>query len=110
MTSEPLRLFVDDTAQPSAVHVPATVPIHFRDEVKAGLDRDTRLGVLEKVPINTPVTYCTRMVIGTKADGSPRRTVDLQALNNNSVRQTHHTRSPYHLIMDIPTGVKKICL
>ena len=107
MTGEPLRLFIDDKAQPMAVHVPAPVPIHFRKEVKAGLDRDVQLGVLERVPVNTPVTYCSRMVIATKGDGSPRRTVDLQVLNNNSVRQTHHTRSPYHLVMDIPPGKKK---
>ena len=75
--------------------------------MKAGLDRDVKLGVLERVPTNTPVTYCSRMVIATKSNGTPRRTVDLQALNRNSVRQTHHTRSPYHLVMDIPPRKKK---
>ena len=39
---------------------------HWREEVKAGLDRDVRLGVLEKVPLGTPVTWCHRMVICAK--------------------------------------------
>ena len=39
---------------------------------------DVALGVLEKVPPNTPVTWCARLVIATKANGTPRRTVDLQ--------------------------------
>ena len=68
---------------------------------------DVALGVLEKVPPNTPVTWCARLVIATKANGTPRRTVDLQALNRASVRQTHHTRSPYHLVRDIPANTKK---
>ena len=71
-------LFIDESAKPSAVHVPSPVPIHFRKEVKAGLDRDVRLGVLERVPTNMPVTYCSRMVIATKSNGSPRWTVDLR--------------------------------
>ena len=62
---------------------------------------------MERVPTNTPVTYCSRMVIATKSNGMPRQTVDLQALNRNSVRQTHNTRSPYHLVMDIPPRKKK---
>ena len=31
-------------------HVPASVPWHFRDKVKAGLDADCRMGILEEVP------------------------------------------------------------
>ena len=51
-----------------------------------------------------------RMVIAPKKDGSPRRTVDLQALNRASVRQTHHTASPYHTAASIPSGVMETCL
>ena len=71
------------------------------------MDRDVRLGVLEKVPVNTPTKWCSRMVIATKQNGQPRRTVDMQALNAASVRQTHHTQSPYHLVRSIPSHVKK---
>ena len=48
---------LDEDATPVAHHTPIPVAIHWQDEVKAGLDRDVRLGVLEKVPIGTPVTW-----------------------------------------------------
>ena len=72
MSREPLCLFINESAKPSAVHVLSPVPIHFRKELKAGLNRDVRLGVLERVPTNTSVTYCSRMVIATKPNGTPR--------------------------------------
>ena len=107
MSGEPLRIFLKEGVKPHAVHTPSTIPVHFRQEVKAGLDMDVRLGVIEKVPPNTPTTWCARLVIATKKNGSPRRTVDLQALNAASVRQTHHTRNPYHLAREIPVYTKK---
>ena len=107
MKSEPLRLFVDPKVQPFAVRTPAAIPVHFREEVKKQLDMDVRLGVLERVPPNTLTIWCARMVIATKADSSPRRMVDLQALNSASIRQTYHTRSPYHLAKEVPANTKK---
>ena len=56
-------------------HSPIPIPLHWQDDVKAGLDRDVRLGVLEPVPIGEPVTWCHRMVICAKKNGTPRRTV-----------------------------------
>ena len=70
--SPPLRVFVDEDATPVAIHTPSQVPLHWKSAVKEGLDRDVRLGVLEKVPVNDPVTWCSRMVITPKPDGSPR--------------------------------------
>ena len=96
MTGEPLQLHVDPDATPVAVHKPTLVPIHWRAAVKEGLDRDVELGVLEKVDINRPVTYCSQMVLTCKHDGSPSHTVDLQPINRQSVRQTHHTEPPFH--------------
>ena len=42
-----------------------------------------------------------------KADGTPRRTVDLQAQNRQSVRQTHHVPSPFKLAESIPQNTRK---
>ena len=64
---------------------------HWEERVKQDLDRDVALGVIEPVLINTPVTWCARMVVVPKHDGTPRRTVDLQGLNRAFVRQTFHT-------------------
>ena len=107
MNCEPLQLHVDPEATPLAVHKPALVPIHWQDKVLEDLERDVRIGVLEKVNPNTPVTWCSRMVVTAKANGSPRRTVDLQHLNKHSVRQTHHVPSPFLLASKVPQHTKK---
>lgn len=107
MNCEPLQLHVDPNATPVAVHKPALVPIHWQDKVYADLERDVRIGVLEQVSQNTPTTWCSRMVVTSKADGTPRRTVDLQPQNRHSVRQTHHVPSPFHLADRVPQGMKK---
>ena len=78
MKCEPLELHVDPTAKPVAVHKPAIVPIHWRNKVYRDLECDVQIRVLERVSPNTPVTWCSRMVVAAKSDGSPRRTVDLQ--------------------------------
>ena len=75
--------------------------------MKRGLDRDVRLGVLEKVPLGTPVTWCHRMVICTKKNGSLRRTINFQPLNKHATRETHHCPSPFHQARAIPRGTKK---
>ena len=48
MKCEPLQLHVDPNAKPVAVHKPALVPIHWQDKVFNDLERDVKLGVLEK--------------------------------------------------------------
>ena len=86
-----MRLMVDHSAQPVAHHKAIPIPLHWCDDVKAGLDRDVQLGILEPVPIGEPVTWCHRIVVCAKKDRSPRRTVVLQALNLHATRETHHT-------------------
>ena len=71
------------------------------------MERDVALG---KVPLNTPTTWCARMVVVPKHDGSPRRTVNFKALNDASVRQTHHTKPPIMLAMEVPANTKKSVL
>ena len=107
MSGPPLSLTIDPNATPKPCHTPITVPIHWQDEVKAGLDRDVRLGVLEEVPLGTPVTWCHRMVICTKKDGSLRRTINFQPLNRHATRETHHCPSPFHQARAVPRLTKK---
>lgn len=107
MTGPPMRLMIDPNAKPVVYHTPIPVPIHWQDEVKAGLDQDVRLGVIEPVPVGTPVTWCHRMVICAKKSGKPRRTVDLQPLNRYATRETHHTQSPFHQARSIPPHTRK---
>lgn len=102
-----MRLMVDPKAKPVAHHNPIPVPLHWQEEVKAGLDQDVSLGVLEPVPVGEPVTWCHRMVVCAKKNGKPRRTVDFQALNLHATRETHHTQSPFHQARSIPSNTKK---
>ena len=66
-----MRLMVNPDATPVAHHTPIPVPPHWQEDVKAGLDRDVALGVLEPVPIGEPVTWCHRMVVCAKKNGQP---------------------------------------
>ena len=107
MHGPPMRLMVNPDATPVAHHTPIPVPLHWQEDVKAGLDRDVALGVLEPVPIGEPVTWCHWMVVCAKKNGQPRRTVDLQALNQHATRETHHTQSPFHQDRSVPNNKKK---
>ena len=106
MSGPPMKLLIDKEATPVAHHTPIPVPIYWQDQVKSGLDQDQQLGVLEPVPIGTPVTWCHRMVVCAKKSGKPRRTVDFQALNRHATRETHHSQSPFHQARMVPHNMK----
>lgn len=95
---------------PYAANTPIPVAHHWKKQVKADLDRDVRMGIIEPVPQGTPTTWCARMVVASKTDGSPRRTVDLQRLNKATLRETHHTPSPFNLVATILTQTRKTVL
>ena len=97
-----MRIRVDPQAEPVVTKRSPHVPIHWQDEVAQQLERDVALGVIERVPPNTPVTWMHNMVLTPKPDGSPRRTVDLQPLNRHSVRETHHTIPPFKQARAVP--------
>ena len=105
-----LKIHVDPDAKPVAVHKPASVPLHFQDQVIADLKRDIVLGVLEYPPMNEPVTWCHRMVITAKHDGTPRRTVDMSPLNKKCARETHGCKTPFQMARSIPRDTwKTVC-
>ena len=111
LTGPPLDITFKEGAEPVAVHTPIAVAYHWKKEVKENLDRDVRLGVIEQVPAGTPTTWCSRMVVAPKPHtGKPRRTVDLQAVNRVSMRETHHTDTPHHMVSAVPTNQKKTVL
>ena len=89
---------------PKAVYTPSVVLRHWEEKIRRDLDRDVAMGVLEKVDVNEPVTWCSRMVVTRKHNGEPGRTIDLQTLNEASLRQTHPTMPPFQKAMSIPPG------
>jgi hypothetical protein len=88
-------LLVDPDVKPVAVYKAGNIPLHLVKDVKDELDRDVRIGVLEKVPVNTPFTWCSRMVVCVTKSGKARRTVDFKAVNKAAPRQTHATEAPF---------------
>ena len=102
MEGPPMRLMIDPQATPTAHHSPIPEPIHWEEDVKAGLDRDMRLGV--PVLIGEPVTWCHRMVICAKKNSKPRRKIDFQSLNTCATRETHHTHCPFHQARSVLQG------
>jgi hypothetical protein len=107
MNCKPVHIHLKPDAEPHARHVPIPIPVHWREQVKADLDRDVENGVVEPVPIGEPVTWCSPMVVAAKKDGTPRRTVDLQKLNAHCLRETHHCEPPFKLAMQVPAGTLK---
>ena len=107
MEGPPMHLMIDPKATPTVYHSPIPIPIHWQDDVKAGLDRDVRLGVLEPIPVGEPVTWCHRMVICAKKNGKPRRTIDFQSLNSYATREIHHTQSPFHQARSVPRPMER---
>ena len=105
--SNPMQFHVDPDAKPVAHHTPAVLPIYWREKVKAGLDADERLGVIEKVPDGVPTTWLHRMVVVAKPNGEPRRTVDLSPLNSHCKRETHVTVPPFRQARLIPANTWK---
>ena len=97
MKGDPLPIITDHAIQPVAIQRPIPVALHWEKKVKEDLDREVAQGAIEPVPINTPVTWCSKMIVVPKHDSLPRCTVDLQFLNKASVRQTFHTRTPFML-------------
>ena len=92
------------------VHTPIEVPHYWKYQVKEDIDKDVRLGIIEPVPQGTPTTWCTRMVVTAKKNGKPRRTVDLQKLKEATLRETHYTPTPFHIVSVTPSHTRKTIL
>ena len=107
MEGPPIEIHVDPNATPKACHTLVNVPLHWQQQVYEDLIRDETLGVIERVPYGAPVTWCHRMVVTRKHDGSPRRTVDLSPLNKYCQQETFAMESPFHLACRVPKGTWK---
>ena len=103
----PLKIHVDVDAKPVARLKPGFIPLHQYDRVISDLNRDIAMGVLERPPLNEPVTWCHRMVIDTKHDGTPRRTIDMSPLNRVCMREPHGSKSPFQMARAIPRDTWK---
>ena len=74
MAGPPIEIHVSEDAVPRVCNTPAHIPLHWQEKVYEDIKRDEALGILERVPYGEPVTWCHRLVVTRKHDGSPRRT------------------------------------
>jgi hypothetical protein len=95
MLTEPISIQLVADARPVAANTASTIPFHLRDEVKAQLEVDVRLGVIERVPIGVPTIWQARMHAVIRPNSEPRRTVNLRQLNTHCLRETEHIVPPY---------------
>ena len=98
----------DDTQALPVCHKIVTMPIHWREKVKADIDRDNPLGVLQKLPDNTPRKGLFCMVITSKANCDPRWPIDYEPLNKKAPIQTYPLVNPFHLASRIPSHTKPL--
>ena len=64
-------------------------------------------GIIEKVPVSEPFTWCDAMVVVLKnASAEPRITVDLTGLNKYVERLAYPTRVPSEVVASIPPGMR----
>ena len=69
-------------------------PLHWQDAVRQGSERDVRLEVIERAPLNTPVKFQSIMVCTPKHDISLQGTVGYNVVNIHYPQQTLFTPSP----------------
>ena len=110
MKGKPHKIHLKEDAVPVAAHTPIPIPYHWKKEVKAQLDRDEKLEIIQKAPVGEASEWCMRMVVVTKADGSPRRTIDFQPINKDCIREAHFTPTPFQAVSSIPKEVYKTVL
>ena len=55
MKGQPLRLVTEEGALPVAEHKPILCPVHWEETAFEEIQRDIKLGVIEKVPEGEPV-------------------------------------------------------
>ena len=91
MNSPPADIHIKPNAKPIAWHTPIPIPIHWKKIIKESLDHDVQLGIINPVPTGTPVEWCSPMVVTSKKDETPWKTVNLQHLNAQSLCEAHHT-------------------
>ena len=80
MTGPPLSFSIKPDSTPHVVYTPATVTVHWQEEVQKQLARDVEMGILEHMPVNKLTIWQHHMVVMRKQNGTPWRTVDMQKL------------------------------
>ena len=101
MAGAPLRVHIDSSIPATAVNRPSTVSVHWAAQVKAALEADERMGVIEKCS-GTEQLWCSPMHVVAKHNGEPLCIVDFTKLNQACSRQTHVGGTRFDLANKVP--------
>ena len=110
MNTPPTHINLKNNAVPHTCHVSIPILHHWNKQVKASLDGEIEKGIISQVPIGSPSTKYSQMIVVPKKDGSTCQTVDLQHLNSHCLRKTYHCPSPLQLASQIPANTFKTVL
>ena len=78
-------------------HTPIPIPRQWKQKITESLDGDVEKALVKPVPKGEPVEWCSHLVVAAKKNGKPYSTVDLQELNTQCARETHHCQPPFQL-------------
>jgi hypothetical protein len=63
MTGPKLKLAIKPGATPTCHTITHRVPLHWKEQIKEGLKRDIKMGIIKELPANTPAKWCHKMVV-----------------------------------------------
>ena len=108
MKGGPMKIHLKEgPIKPFHIYTPRKIPYAYKEAAKAKLDKDESLGVIEKVPLGSPSSWCLPMSFVPKKNGKDVRTIfDGTKLNDNVHRTTHPFPSPTDIVSSIPPDTK----
>ena len=107
MKGGPMSIKMRDVPiKPTFTSTARKCPYAFENLVKAKLDEDEELGIIEKLPIGEVTEWCSPAHFVMKPNGGVRSVVDLQGLNEYVQRPIHPFPVARDIIANIPAGTK----
>ena len=105
MKGGPMSIKMRDVQiKPTFTSTARKCPYAFENLVKAKLEEDEALGIIEKVPIGEVTEWCSPAHFVMKPNGGVRSVVDLQGLNEYVQRPIHPFPVARDIIANIPSG------
>ena len=95
----PMKISLQEDAQPSSLSAPRQIPYAYRQLVKDKLDKQVAAGVIQ--PVTEATDWVHPLVVVPKPKGGVRLRVDLQKLNKYVKRPYYPTRTPSDAVANI---------
>ena len=107
MEGEHFHIAQKDDAKPFCVKTPRTIPIAFRDKLKAELDLLQQQKII--TPVTEPTEWCAPIVVTPKKGTDKiRMCIDLSHLNKYVKQERYQCSTPAEAVADIASHKAKI--